>query len=94
MKKLLVAVAATAVLTGTAGAALADRVTVPGVGYVSNSEPGYALVAEGDNGNGLGPLSGFISVSSGGRVCADDNGSPDDGDASNGPESSSPTCTP
>lgn len=91
MKKIA---AMTAVLAlGVSGSAFAERVDVPGVGYVSTDEAGYQAVADGNSDNGLGPLSGFISVSNGNQVCADDNGGPDDGDSTNGAESSSPTCS-
>ena len=90
MKKLvLLAVAAVAM---SLGAASADPVSTP-IGTVTVAESGYIVAADGDAAN-PDPADGFASVSDDGQVCADDNGSPDDGDASNGPESTSPTCAP
>lgn len=91
MKKIA---AMTAVLAlGVSGSAFAERVTVPGVGYVGANEGGYAVIAEGDDASGLGPLQGFISVRGDGQVCADDNGHAVDGNPDNDPDSSSPTCS-
>ncbi|HUS61317.1 MAG TPA: hypothetical protein VMY34_03910 [Acidimicrobiales bacterium] len=92
MKKLALALAAAALFVGPAAAALAETVTVPGVGFITTDDPGYVLVAEGDDNNGLGPLSGFISVRGDGQVCADDNGHAVNGDATDDPDSASPTC--
>lgn len=52
-------------------------------GTACASESG--IVLDGDAGN-PGPLSGWVTVSSGGQVCSDDNGSPDN--------STSPECRP
>lgn len=77
--------------------------TVPiglyGEGCVTVNEGGYVLIVDGGAGNVdppgphlfFGPR-GFISVSSGGGACMDDNGTADDGDPGNGLESTSPTC--
>jgi hypothetical protein len=55
------------------------------VGCVTVNEGGYALILDGAAGN-PDPLDGYISVSGGGQLCADDTGSsPDD-------ENSSPIC--
>lgn len=94
MKKLVIGLAAAAMLAGGVAAAQADEVAnVPGVGRVYTSEGGYTVVAEGEDGNGLGPLAGFVSVRNDGQVCADDNGHAADGDSTNDPDSSSPTCS-
>lgn len=94
MKKIALALVAAGLFAGTAGAAFADRVDVPGVGYAATGDDagGDTLYLEGNNDNGLGPLSGFVQVQGDGGACADDNGSKDNGDAT--PDSSSPTCTP
>ena len=90
MKKLALAFAAATMLAGTAGAAFADKVEVPGVGSVTVNEDGDVIYADGNADNGLGPLTGFIQVKASGGACADDNGSKDNGDDT--PDSASPTC--
>lgn len=88
MKKLAALLFAGAAVLGSASVATADPIVIPGVGYAQVNEGGYVLLAEGNDNNGLGPLSGFISVTTGGKACADDHGNA-------GPNgSSSPTCTP
>lgn len=71
--------------------ASADQVCTA-AGCATANEGGYVVVLDGDAAN-PDPADGFISVSNGGQVCADDNGTADDGDATNGPESTSPTCS-
>lgn len=84
MKK-LIALSAAAVMS-IAAVSFADPIAeVPGVGTVSEGD-GWVVLAEGNDDNGLGPLSGFAGVTDGGQVCADDNG--------NAEESESPTCAP
>lgn len=63
------------------------------VGTITVNEGGYVVVADG-NADNADPADGFISVSQSGQACADDNGTADDGNADNGPESDSATCTP
>lgn len=64
--------------------AKAERVDTP-VGYASTDEPGYTVVAEGNDDN-PGPIAGYVTVSDTGVVCADDNGNHVDG-------GTSPTCS-
>lgn len=89
MKSFLLA-AAIAVLS--AGISSADTVCTD-LGCATANEGGYLVVADGNAAN-PDPADGFISVSADGVVCADDNGTADDGDPENGPESTSPTCAP
>lgn len=91
MKKLVLGVVAAAVM-GFAGSASAAPVCAP-LACVTANEGGYVAVVDGDAGN-PDPIDGFASVSEGGQVCADDNGTADDGDPENGAESASPTCAP
>lgn len=87
MKKVLImAVAAIAMSLSVASA------TETPIGTVTAGEGGYVLNVDGDASN-PDPIDGFVSVREDGQVCADDNGSADDGDASNGAESTSPTCS-
>ncbi|MGH7820853.1 MAG: hypothetical protein ACREQ9_13885 [Candidatus Binatia bacterium] len=86
---LLAAAIAVLAIAGTSGA----DVVCTDLGCASVNEGGYVVVADGAAGN-PDPADGFISVSSDGVVCADDNGTADDGDPNNGPESQSPTCAP
>jgi hypothetical protein len=88
---MLLASAAAIVSLGVARTASAETVCTD-LGCVTVNEGGYAIVIDGAASN-PDPLDGFISVGSG-QVCADDNGTADDGDPSNGPESESPTCAP
>lgn len=90
MKKLALALAATAMLAGTASAALADPVSTP-IGTVAVNEGGDLVYADGYDTNPT-PIGGFIQVKSSGQVCADDNGAKDDPSTPE-PESSSPTCS-
>lgn len=79
---------------GLLGANVASADTVcTAAGCVSVDEGGYVVVLDGDAGN-PDPGDGFISVSDAPRICADDNGTADDGNAGNGNESTSPTCGP
>jgi hypothetical protein len=91
MKKLALLIAALAVVLPLSSAMAAPTCTP--AGCVTVNEGGYVLVLDGDAAN-PDPGDGFISVSSGGRVCSDDNGTADDGNAANGPESTSPMCNP
>ncbi|HVE95267.1 MAG TPA: hypothetical protein VNB24_10115 [Acidimicrobiales bacterium] len=84
MKKLMLILAAAGAIASVGSAAQADHVVVPGVGTVHTDGSSY-VHAEGNDDNGLGPLSGFIYASTS-RVCADDNG--------NYAASASPTCVP
>lgn len=59
--------------------------TGPLNGTVCANEGGYVVSADGAAGN-PDPTDGYISVSNGGQVCADDNGAPGN--------STSPTCAP
>lgn len=83
MKK-IAALLAGAFVLGSVGVAGAEQVATPiGTAYVN--EGGYVVFADGDAGN-PDPVDGYISVSSGGRVCADDNGGW-------GSDGTSPTCS-
>lgn len=90
MRKIAVVLAVVFGLGLLGGAASADTVCTP-AGCATVNEGGYAVVLDGDAAN-PDPADGFISVSNGGEVCADDNGTADDGNPDNGPESTSPTC--
>jgi hypothetical protein len=91
MKRLALLIAVLAMVLPLSGA-MADPTCTP-AGCVTAGEGGYVAVLDGDAAN-PDPADGFISVSEGGQVCADDNGTADDGNAENGPESDSPTCAP
>jgi hypothetical protein len=65
------------------GAVHADPITSP-VGTATVNEGGYVITADGDASN-PDPFDGYVSVSSSGKACASDQGSPDDG-------TSTPTC--
>lgn len=86
LKKLAALLFAGAAVLGSASVATADPIVVPGVGYAQVNEGGYVLLAEGDDNSGLGPLQGYVAVTSSG-ACADDNGNAATG-------GTSPTCTP
>lgn len=91
MRKLVLVLAVLAVVLPLTGAAAAPVCTPAGCATVN--EGGYMLVLDGAAGN-PDPADGFVSVSNSGRVCSDDNGTADDGNAANGPESTSPMCNP
>jgi hypothetical protein len=63
----------------------------PSLVCISANQGGHLLVVDGDAAN-PDPADGFVSVSKDGVVCTDDNGTADDGDPTNGPESDSPSC--
>ena len=84
MKKLVAAAAAALFVVGIAGPATADEYNTA-AGDVFVNEGGYLLKADGAESNPF-PVGGYVSVSSQGEVCADDNGS----DSST---SESPTCS-
>ena len=92
MKKVILGLAAAAAM---AFAAPASAIDTP-IGTVTADESG--VVADGYSTN-PGAAAGFVQVKSSGQVCADDNGSPDDGnletgDPETGADSTSPTCAP
>lgn len=92
MKKLALLLVVLAAFVLPLAGATADPVCTD-AGCVTAGEGGYVLVLDGAAGN-PDPADGFISVSDGGQVCSDDNGTADDGNPDNGPESSSPMCAP
>lgn len=92
MKKLVTLIMGAGLAFGAMGAASADQVPTP-LGTATVNEGGYAVVLDG-NADNPDPGDGFISVSDGGQVCSDDNGTADDGNPDNGAESESPTCNP
>ena len=84
MKKLVAVLVAGAFVLGNIAVAGADPVVTP-VGTATVNEGGYVVVLDGNDDN-FGPVAGYVSVSSGGRVCADDNGGW-------GTPGTSPTCS-
>jgi hypothetical protein len=88
----VVALAVASFLVGGASVASAETVCTA-LGCTSVNEGGYVAVVDGDAAN-PDPGDGFVSVTDDPQVCGDDNGTADDGDPANGPESASPTCAP
>jgi hypothetical protein len=88
----VVVLAVASFLVGGVSVASAENVCTA-AGCTSVNEGGYVVVLDGDAAN-PDPGDGFISVSDAPQVCADDNGTADDGNLDNGPESTSPTCNP
>lgn len=74
MRKFVAVLVAGAFVLGNIAVAGADPVSTP-VGDATVNEGGYVVVLDGNDDN-FGPVAGYVSVSNGGRVCADDHGSP------------------
>lgn len=93
MRKFALLVVVIAAVALPLAGATADPVCDVPLGCVTVGEGGYVLVLDGAEGN-PDPADGFVSVSDDGQICSDDNGTADDGNPANGPESTSPMCNP